>query len=1172
MDVPRHILKLLFTDSTFPLIQHHLDSFNDFLDVGIPEFLRALNADRPFELELRDGRFIRVFVGGKESKNIRYTSPVEELGAAIIVPHACRLDNRTYAMSVRADIDIEYTFPDKTVQVRSFKDILIGQIPLMLRSRLCYLSGIDGYTIGECKFELGGYFIIDGAEKVLLTQELLGNNLFYAGTRKRQKPKGSMKTLMEKEDPVDTSLDKKTSYEEATEVYSAIRTISEDGSRGPYSHFLVLPAETIGSTKEGAYTADDLNESPDPNLGRDNRLVIIQLPGYQQPVPFFSVFRALGVTSDRDVYDLVLAGVPDKDRVVYDEILYQLLLSHDKFIEKARTTDLELLSIYTRSKSRFEVVTNLHETLFSFVDFKTEDAGALFRHKAYLLAHMLKLAIDVDLGRREPSDRDNMQFKRMKTSGVLMFEEFRRIFREIGQSMLLDMDKRVQYEASNFRDKNLVNLIEPENIGRYWRGYRMLNEYVSSFKGSWGGRVGIAQELARPSYLAVIHQLRKTDLQIDKSTSTAPPRRLYASQYGIMCPVDSPDGSDIGYKKAFSILARVSTAFPESVVISTLMATGMIRRLEDIHPATWVPSWTRVYINSNLIGVCFGNMETVHKTMIKARRSGVLRYDVSLAWARVANEYRIFCDAGRPARPVYRPGVTEDAVRATRSWADVLSLVDYIDASETDSLKLSFTPYDPDLPSEIHTSFTLSAAANLVPYADHNPGPRNAFSIAQQKQAASIYHTNYNKRFDTISMMAANPQRPLSQTWLYSEMMGAGGCLGYGENALVAVTMYGGHNQEDSVIMNGSALRRGMYQTMYYHSYSVEEEALEMGSKYNAEDKTVTREVTLSTKIANPLKNESVRRQEGMDYSMLDPDGVIRVNTLITENTVLVGILSPIVTATGGVTGYRDISMTPKKGQHGRVDAVYRFHTSDGLLGIKIRIVENRFPVIGDKMASRHSQKGTVGMIYDESEMPFTSKGVRPDIIFNPHGIPTRMTVGQFLESASNKLGVDIGALVDATPFTVSNRIGELRVALMNRGFHPYGHEVLYNGMTGEMMDADIFMGPIYYQRLKHMVEDKINYRDTGPKKLLTHQPTQGRGDGGGLRIGEMERDALVSHGMSKFLTESMMERSDKTTVQFDREAGRIDTSRDLLSLPYSMALFSQELESMHITARVETE
>jgi DNA-directed RNA polymerase beta subunit len=206
-----------------------------------------------------------------------------------------------------------------------------------------------------------------------------------------------------------------------------------------------------------------------------------------------------------------------------------------------------------------------------------------------------------------------------------------------------------------------------------------------------------------------------------------------------------------------------------------------------------------------------------------------------------------------------------------------------------------------------------------------------------------------------------------------------------------------------------------------------------------------------------------------------------------------------------------------------------------------------------------------------EEDMPFTSKGLRPDLIFNPHGIPTRMTTGQFIEAASNKLGVSLGALTDATPFTTTNRIGELRVALLQRGFEPYGSEVLYNGSTGEMMEADVFMGPIYYQRLKHMVADKINSRDTGPKKLLTRQPTQGRGDEGGLRIGEMERDALISHGMSKFLTESMMERSDKAVVQFDNEEGRIDTSRHQKEMPYSMALFTQELEALHLSVRMET-
>jgi DNA-directed RNA polymerase beta subunit len=253
------------------------------------------------------------------------------------------------------------------------------------------------------------------------------------------------------------------------------------------------------------------------------------------------------------------------------------------------------------------------------------------------------------------------------------------------------------------------------------------------------------------------------------------------------------------------------------------------------------------------------------------------------------------------------------------------------------------------------------------------------------------------------------------------------------------------------------------------------------------------------------------------------------------------------------------------------VDAVYRYQTSEGLRGVKIRIAEERIPTIGDKMASRHSQKGTIGMITPEEDMPFTGSGIKPDIIFNPHGIPTRMTIGQFIETMSNKLGLQLGTLIDATPFSVNNRVQDLRNAMIARGFEPYGNEILYNGQTGEMMESLIFMGPIYYQRLKHMVEDKINYRDTGPMTLMTHQPTHGRGDEGGLRIGEMERDALISHGMSKFLTESMMERSDKATIEFDKTEGRFDVSRESLDVPYSMALFTQELDSMHVRVRMNT-
>jgi DNA-directed RNA polymerase II subunit RPB2 len=234
--------------------------------------------------------------------------------------------------------------------------------------------------------------------------------------------------------------------------------------------------------------------------------------------------------------------------------------------------------------------------------------------------------------------------------------------------------------------------------------------------------------------------------------------------------------------------------------------------------------------------------------------------------------------------------------------------------------------------------------------------------------------------------------------------------------------------------------------------------------------------------------------------------------------------------------------------------------------------VEERSPVPGDKMASRHSQKGTVGQLMDEENMPFTAKGVRPDLIFNPHGMPTRMTIGQLLEAMSNKLGLELGTFVDATPFTTSKRVADLKTEMIMMGFEPRGHEMLYNGETGEMMEADIFMGPIYYQRLKHMVEDKINYRATGAKTLLTHQPLHGRAAGGGLAIGEMERDGMIAHGMSKFLHESFMDRSDGAEIQFDRGTGRLDTSKDTLEMPYAMSLFVKELESCHVEMKLLTE
>jgi DNA-directed RNA polymerase beta subunit len=275
----------------------------------------------------------------------------------------------------------------------------------------------------------------------------------------------------------------------------------------------------------------------------------------------------------------------------------------------------------------------------------------------------------------------------------------------------------------------------------------------------------------------------------------------------------------------------------------------------------------------------------------------------------------------------------------------------------------------------------------------------------------------------------------------------------------------------------------------------------------------------------------------------------------------------------GQVTGYNDVSYVPKRGQHGVIDSVYKYVTKEGLRAVKVRVAESRIPVLGDKYSARHGQKGTVGMRITEEDMPYTSTGLRPDMIVNPHAFPSRMTIGQFAESMSTKLGVHMGCSIDSTPFSAQNRVPETKMLLEKAGFHPYGHEILYNGQTGEMMQAEIFMGPTYYLRLKHMVEDKINYRSTGPKKLLTHQPTEGRGAEGGLRIGEMERDVLIAHGASKFLHESMMDRSDGATLLMEPESGLLDAKRDTetvkMEFPYSLGVLVKELEANHISVKL---
>jgi DNA-directed RNA polymerase II subunit RPB2 len=1173
MDIARHVLTTYYQDVPNPLVRHHLDSFRELLTTKIPNFIVGMN---PQEINLGDGRFIQVYIGGKSGNEIFYSSPVDELGNAVL-PHQCRLDNRTYALTVRMNVDIDYVI-DKEIITKRFEDVMLAQIPLMVKSALCYLSPMSSeelYGCGECRFELGGYFIINGAEKALLTQERLADNMFYAGKRKQvssSAPGG--KSLVEKEA---ASKIEDATKEEPDEYFAAIRSVSEDGTKGPYSHFLVIPPSNRKSDDPKQIASET-----DYSRYSTRRLTVITLPEFTQPIPTLSVFRALGLTSDQDIYDTVLAGIPPQDRSQYDELFAELVLSHDVFIkqqmaaEKDQNQDPDLLFLkrQTRTRSEGSVYLGLFNKMFPHcAPLDGESSPAFYRRKAYLLGTMLRMAMEAALGIKAKSDRDHLRYKRLHTSGELVFQEFRRIYKETSKRMLTEMDSKIHFEQVQHAGKKVAELVQEENIGYYWRAFNFMNGLEKSFKGQWAGKSGIAQELMRWSFMQSVGILRRVSVDVDKSTKLVDMRRIHGSSWGLLCPTDNPDGSDIGLMKTMSLLTSISTASPSKAVHELIKKNKAFVPLSSIHPSTWDPRWTRVYVNSDLLGVLTANSELLHTTLLDARRSGALDRFVCISWNRLENEYLIYTDGGRPSRPIYQEGVRPEQIKKLGTWEAITKHMDIIDAAETENMRISMEPFHPKFHSEIHGITILSPSTAILAFSDFDPGTRNAFSCQQVKQAVGWYNTAFSKRFDTIATWLSYAQRPLAQTWVFNSILGKSGCLPYGENPIVALMVYSGYNQEDSILINDASLKRGLFQTTYYHSYDFEEDSLEKGMKEGERSMVVIRSTEFGNVAADPKYRETVTRKEGYNYDLLDSDGIIKAGVEIDEKTILVGKVHPVTNSAGVTTGYRDVSEVPKRGQVGRVESVYRYVNRDGLRAAKIRVAEHRIPVLGDKFSARHGQKGTVGLRLPEEDMPYTSAGVRPDMIVNPHAFPSRMTIGQFIESMTTKLGVEMGALADGTPFSSQNRVAETSDLLLKAGFHPYGHEILYNGQTGEMMEAEIFMTPTFYIRSKLMVEDKINYRATGPKKLLTHQPVEGRSNEGGLRIGEMERDCLITHGVSKFLNESLMERSDKTELLFQPESGLLDANPDLVSTqittPYALGLTVHELESMHISVKL---
>jgi len=527
------------------------------------------------------------------------------------------------------------------------------------------------------------------------------------------------------------------------------------------------------------------------------------------------------------------------------------------------------------------------------------------------------------------------------------------------------------------------------------------------------------------------------------------------------------------------------------------------------------------------------------------------------------------------------------------------SVVDYIDTSEEETALIAInvddllkTKWYTHL--EIDPSLILGVMGNLIIYPEHNPVTRNSFSCGQSKQAVSVYHSNYQMRIDKMGVILNYGQTPLIKS-RYLEYVNNEE-QPYGVNAIVAIMCYTGYNVEDAILINEGAIKRGIFRTTYYSSYETREESSKITGLTNS-------------KFANIEKNNVVGKKQGYDYSYLDEHGLVKENTELNEKVILIGKINSSLT---NKDVWTDDSVKTKKGQLGFVDKAFITHGEEGFNVAKVRVREERLPAIGDKMASRAGQKGTLGLIIPEEDMPFTEDGIRPDLIINPHAIPSRMTIGQIVESLFGKVCTSYGAFGDCTAFQVKGpNYSTYAPLLVKAGFHSSGNQVLYNGMSGEQLAADIYMGPTYYMRLKHMVKDKINYRARGPNTVLTRQPVQGRANDGGLRIGEMERDGVLAHGMSYFLNESFMVRGEKEEyfiaicnktgaiaiyneaqnlflspyadgpIKFNTNPdgtqsimnlSRFGRSFSVLRVPYAFKLLMQELQIMNVQMHIITE
>ena len=1112
------------------LVEHQISSCNHFYDNSIKKIFHDLNPltyYSEFSDEKKMHRYnVEMFIGGKEGQLIYYGKPViyDEGNEHYMFPNEARLRNMNYGISIHYDVEIEFTIFDPMLQnSKKIRKIIpdrdhffLGMFPIMVQSKLCVLNNMPKetrYTMGECKHDYGGYFIVNGKEKVIIPQEKFGDNLIY---------------IREVNDNL---------HDYSVEV----RSVSEDTSK-PQRTFAIRRVALSPSLTNGQ--------------------IMVFIPNVRKSIPLFIVFRALGIISDKDICKMILH---DLDKYS-DYLKYLVPCVHDAGQIFNQMNALEFIGSFTKVKT-------IKESYNILINYLLPHVGEMnFRTKALYIGHMVFELLKVIHKDQPVTDRDSFKYKRVDNTGYLMKELFLEYANIMYTEVYKKIDKELFYNRSSYIDE-----VQPEDDNylfmnlfnsKHFIEERYIEDgFKKAFKGNWGAkshtkRVGVLQSINRLSYNSFMSHLRKINLEIDSSAKIVKPHMLHGSQWGVIDPVDTPDGGSVGFHKHMAIMCKITQHISVHEVIKWFMTnikedTIKIHFLEECDHID-ISTYTKIFINGLWLGM-IKDPYGLKRSFRESRLIGIIPSTVSFSFDILSNRIEIYSDEGRLTRPLlYFEGknISYNGIEINKlNWKELIkgkiikeeifhkvdilkgetnlaskkAILEYIDTSEAETLYITSNivvkPGHTYTHCEIHPSLILGIMGNQIIFPEHNQLPRDVFSCGQSKQAVSLYHSNFLNRIDKMGVILNYGQKPICRSrylnYLNEEEHP------YGENAIVAIMCHTSYNVEDSILINESAVKRGLFNTTYYNMYETEEET-NLSQTSNSSEK----------RIACVLDYNLQKTKPGYNYNELDKTGLIKPNTLVDDKTVLIGKISYPKNNPNTVS---DDSIFPKKGQLGYVDKTYITENDEGRRVAKVRIREDRKPSVGDKFASRAGQKGTIGVLIPEENMPFTKDGLRPDLIINPHALPSRMTIGQLVESIFGKMACIKGCGVDSTAFLNKGPKDKIIGQVLNEyDYHSTGNELMYNGMTGEQIESAIFIGPTYYMRLKHMVKDKINYRARGPRTLMTRQTNHGRANDGGLRIGEMERDGVIAHGMSTFLYDSLMNRGDAYKVAVCNHTGTL--------------------------------